>query len=86
MPKADAPTYRYRFAGDVPEDFPQPPIARRLEPGDEVEANRPIDHARLEPTPETVKQLVADRKAAEKEAAQQDPTTAGGPPANPTEE
>ena len=88
MPKADAPTYRYRFTGDVPEDFPAPPIARRLKPGDLVEADRAIDHARLEPTPETAKQLAADRKAQER-AAQQEAATApaaGDQPASPTEE
>ena len=39
---------RYRFTGRTPEDFPAPPIARRLEPGDEVETDEEVSHARLE--------------------------------------
>jgi hypothetical protein len=40
--------YRYVFTGTEPEDFPSPPIACRLFPGDEVEVDEPVDHARLE--------------------------------------
>ncbi len=40
---------RYRFTGTTEEDFPEPPIARTLQPGDEVDTGRtPIEHARLE--------------------------------------
>jgi len=39
---------RYRFTGTAPEDFPAPPIARRLEPGDELDVDEPVEHARLE--------------------------------------
>lgn len=44
------PTFRQRFTGNIEEDFPVPPIARRLQPGDvvEYEADEPISHARLE--------------------------------------
>jgi len=44
------PTFRQTFAGAEPEDFPVPPIARRLLPGDvvEYEADEPIAHVRLE--------------------------------------
>jgi hypothetical protein len=46
------PTFRQRFTGPVEEDFPEPPIARRLQPSDvvEYEAAEPIEHARLEVT------------------------------------
>jgi hypothetical protein len=50
-------TYRYRFVGDAPEHFPEPPIARMLEPGEEFESETPLTHARLlllmEPAAET---------------------------------
>ena len=51
------PTFRQTFIGLEPEDFPAPPIARRLHPGDvvEYEADEPVQHARLE--------LVADKPA-----------------------
>lgn len=39
---------RYRFTGTEPEDFSAPPIARRLNPGDEIDIAEPVDHARLE--------------------------------------
>lgn len=44
------PTHRFRFTGLTEEDFPDPPIARRLQPGDvvEYEAPEPVEHARLE--------------------------------------
>jgi hypothetical protein len=44
------PTFRQRFTGNAPEDFPAPPLGRRLEPGDvvEYEADEPVAHARLE--------------------------------------
>lgn len=45
------PTYRYRFTGLAEEDFPAlppPVIARRLQPGDEIELQEPVEHARLE--------------------------------------
>lgn len=38
----------YRFTGVEPEDFPVPPIARRLHPGDVIETDEPIEHVRLE--------------------------------------
>ena len=43
------PTFRQTFIGLEPEDFPSPPIARRLHPGDvvEYEADEPVQHARL---------------------------------------
>ena len=44
--------YRYRFTGTEPEDHPYPPVARRLHPGDVVESEEPIEHARLELLPE----------------------------------
>lgn len=45
------PTIRQTFTGTTEEDFPEPPIARRLQPGDvvEYEADAPVEHARLEP-------------------------------------
>ena len=43
--KADV--YRYKFLGLDPEDFPVPPLARRLFPGDVVELPEPVEHARL---------------------------------------
>ena len=44
------PTHRQRHTGPTEEDFPSPPIARRLQPGDVVEydADEPVAHARLE--------------------------------------
>ena len=44
------PHFRQRFTGLTEEDFPEPPIARRLQPGDIVEydADEPVEHARLE--------------------------------------
>lgn len=47
-------THRQRFTGLSAEDFPAPPIARRLQPGDvvEYEADEPIEHARLELVPD----------------------------------
>lgn len=52
------PTHRHRFTGSTEEDFPEPPIARCLQPGDivEYEADEPILHARLE----TVDEVPAD--------------------------
>jgi hypothetical protein len=40
-------TYRYVFDGADDETFPEPPIARTLSPGDEVETETPVDHPRL---------------------------------------
>lgn len=40
-------TYRYEFDGADEETFPEPPIARTLQPGDEVETDVPVEHARL---------------------------------------
>lgn len=40
-------TYRYAFDGAGDEDFPEPPIARTLTPGDEVETEAPVEHPRL---------------------------------------
>lgn len=42
-------TYRYVFDGAGDEDFPEPPIARTLRPGDEIETDIPVDHPRLVP-------------------------------------
>lgn len=50
MPKTAEPeTWRYRFTGLDPEDFPTPPLARRLQPGDVVELPEPVEHPRLKP-------------------------------------
>lgn len=61
----------YRFTGATEEDFPAPPIARRLHPGEIIEVPEPVEHARLElieePPPKTRK-------------------TAAVPPASPPEE
>lgn len=92
MPKADPATYDYIFVGDTPEDFPQPPIASRLNPGDELALPTPVEHARLEPTPATRKRLDAERKAAEaarddSSAATETTTTAADQtPASPAKE
>ncbi len=47
----------YRFVGPSEEDFPEPPIARRLQPGEVVEVPTEIVHAWLElvPVPATRK-------------------------------
>jgi len=50
---------RYRFTGTTEEDFPVPPIARRLYPGDVVETEEPVEHARLELLPEKSKKTAA---------------------------
>ncbi len=58
------PAYRYRFVGAEPEDFPAPPVARTLQPGEEIEASEPVEHARLELIPaETPKGLKATPSA-----------------------
>jgi hypothetical protein len=59
------PTFRQRFTGETEEDFPVPPIARRLQPGDVVEydAEESIAHARLELLPEKGKKTAADPPA-----------------------
>lgn len=58
------PHFRQRFTGTSEEDFPEPPIARRLQPGDVVEydADEPVAHARLElaPQPKTAKTAKED--------------------------
>ncbi len=54
---------RYRFTGSEPEDFPSPPIARRLYPGDVVETDEPVEHARLELIPEPKPRKTADTPA-----------------------
>jgi hypothetical protein len=38
----------YRFTGLIAEDFPEPPLARRLEPGQVVDLSDAVEHARLE--------------------------------------
>lgn len=59
------PTFRQRFTGPAPEDFPAPPIARTLQPGDvvEYEADEPIYHARLELVSEPKSSKPASEKA-----------------------
>lgn len=66
----------YRFTGPEPEDFPAPPIARRLFPGDVFDVAEPVEHARLE-------LLVEDEREA---GTEDDATTAGEPPAETKEE
>jgi hypothetical protein len=56
---------RYRFTGRTPEDFPAPPIARRLEPGDEVETDEAVSHARLELLDGSEEEEAADAPAEE---------------------
>ena len=60
---------RYRFIGESEEDFPAPPLARRLFPGDEIEADEPVLHARLElvTDPKTRKPAAEDSLASPKE-------------------
>ena len=65
----------YRFTGPEPEDFPAPPIARRLHPGDVIEVDEPVEHARLE--------LLT---AGEGDDPQTDTPAAEEPPASPDEE
>jgi hypothetical protein len=78
------PTYAYTFTGPEPEDFPAPPLARRLEPGDVVELPEPVEHARLEPTDETRKQLAKEQKAAARAVSAD--SAAEPPPASPAKE
>lgn len=64
------PTFRQRFTGPEPEDFPAPPIARRLSPGDvvEYEADEAVQHARLELVPDPKpKKTAADQASAPEE-------------------
>lgn len=63
------PTHRYRFTGLIAEDFPAPPIARQLQPGDEIELPEPVEHARLEPIPppKTRKTAVVEPASTDKE-------------------
>jgi hypothetical protein len=62
------PTYRYTFTGPEPEDFPAPPIARRLEPGDVIEVPERVEHARLEPVPELkTRKKAGDEPSTDKE-------------------
>jgi len=75
---------RYRFTGRTPEDFPAPPISRRLEPGDEVETGtEEVPHARLEPLdgPEfEARKAFADAQAAyEADAPAEAPAEAAAP-------
>jgi hypothetical protein len=60
------PIYRYTFTGPEPEDFPAPPIGRRLQPGDVIEVAERVEHARLELATEPKKTKAAD-KASDKE-------------------
>lgn len=46
------PAFTYRFTGPIEEDFPEPPIARRLQPGEVIEVPTEIVHARLEMVPD----------------------------------
>ena len=41
------PQYRYRFTGEQPEEFHQPPGIGLVRPGDEVVVDQPVGHARL---------------------------------------
>lgn len=55
---------RYKFVGAAPEDFPAPPIARTLQPGDVIDVAEEVEHVRLELLPDPK----PARKAADKEA------------------
>lgn len=58
---------KYRFTGAEPEDFPAPPIARRLSPGDVVEVDEPVEHARLELVSPKTRKAAAEGPAQKEE-------------------
>lgn len=53
----------YRFVGPTEEDFPDPPIARRLQPGEVIEVPTEVVHAWLELVPPPRPRKTADEPA-----------------------